>query len=178
MKVVFLAPVVKERANLDYYRLIVESVERRGHTVVDMAGSFKVEDITKRSRRMIAAIQDSPHAVIVEATTINPEISVLISRALQYHVPTLLLYRDNNPDVMVFEPNRFLTLKKYTQKSLEDRIEMFLRRIKKDRLIYRFNLMLNRELGAYVMDQSKKRRVSKADYIRSLILSDMDDSSM
>lgn len=178
MKVVFLASVVNEGANLDYYSLIVESIERRGHTVVNMARSLKSEEVTARSRRMTAAIQDSPHAVIVEATIINPEISVLISRALQHHVPTLLLYRDNNPDVMVFEPSRFLTLKKYTHKSLEDRIEMFLRRIKKDRLIYRFNLMLNRELGAYVMDQSKKRKVSKADYIRSLILSDMDDSSM
>lgn len=178
MKIVFLAPLARENTTTDGYSLIVKSIERRGHVVLNMAVEKAGEDRAARSKRIVNVMQDKPHAVIVEATIINPEMSVLISRALQYHIPTLLLYRDNNPDVMVFEPSRFLTLRKYTQKTLEDRIEMFLRRIKKDRLIYRFNLMLNRELGAYVMDQSKKRKVSKADYIRSLILSDMDDTSL
>jgi hypothetical protein len=45
--------------------------------------------------------------------------------------------------------------------------------IKKKKLLYRFNLMLSREMNIFLGQRSREHGVSKADYVRTLIFKDM-----
>lgn len=69
-----------------------------------------------------------------------------------------------------------ITFVKYTEKAMEEMetiLKPFFTDIKKKRLLYRFNLMLSREMNIFLGHRSREHGVSKADYVRQLIVRDL-----
>jgi hypothetical protein len=176
MNILFLAPAVNKTNIPSDYKHIVDACKSYTHSIIDGYLKKDTESPQDRYKRLVSDMRKA-EAMIVEGTTLTVETSRLITLALQLHLPVLLVYTKNNPETSVFETSRLLSLKKYDSKTLGKVLEKFFRQVDKQRLLYRFNLMLSKDLGAYVLDRSRKHKVSKADYIRSLILRDMEKSS-
>lgn len=176
MNILFLAPAVDKKKMPADYKLIVECAQSYKHSITDGFIKKDTESPQVRYKRLVKDLR-KVDAMIVEGTVLTVETSRLITLALQVHLHVLLLYKKNNPETSVFESSRLLTLKKYDEKSLGKIMEKFFMQVDKQRLLYRFNLMLSKDMGAYVLDKSRRSKVSKADYIRRLILKDMDKSS-
>ena len=175
MKIVFIAPPSEKKIIVHDYETVIDVCKKLGYTV---DATYLTTDIeaAKKYKHVITEIK-KVDVVIAEATTLTVDISRLITLSLQYHIPTLVLYREKSPVSFVFESSRLLLLKHYSMSTIEDVLKNHLKKISKKKLIYRFNLMLTKELGSYVMDKSKQSNVSKADYIRQLISADMEDET-
>lgn len=173
MKIMFLAPPIQEGKVPTEYTEIIEAAKKLGHS---LENGYLMKDgftLGQYHNAVSKAIKISD-AVVVDGTTLTVETSRFISFALQCRLPVLLLYKKNNPQAQIFEASRFLSLKKYDADSLERILQSFFKKITKKQLLYRFNLMLSREMDSFVMEKSQGKKVSKADYIRDLILRDMD----
>ena len=59
-------------------------------------------------------------------------------------------------------------------KIIETILAGFFKTVAKQRLLYRFNFMMSREMDGFVREKAKNNGMSKADYIRTLILQDME----
>jgi hypothetical protein len=178
MKIVLLAPNTSQKNTIKEYQMIADVCKKLKHTVnADYIHHAKdAKEMEKKYKNVMNEIKEAD-VVVAEATTLTVDVSRLITFALQYHIPTLVLYRDKSPESFVFESSRLLLLKHYSPSNLEEVIKTHLKKINRKKLIYRFNLMLSKELGSFVMDRSKENRVSKADYIRQLIVDDMEKTS-
>lgn len=172
MNIVFLGLPVNTKSLPEHYKLILEMLTKAGHTVNQDYISSDYSDSQTRHKNILSQIKKAD-GVIAEGTEITPEMSRFITLSLQFRVPTLILYQKNDPEAFVFETSRLLSLKKYTEKNLKQRLDTFFNQINKNRLLYRFNLMMSKEMTTFVMDKSRQSKVSKADYIRNLILQDM-----
>lgn len=175
MKIVFLAPVQEGGKVPSEYKDILNEAKQLGHDLID-GFTKKEKDSLQSYYKHVLSLIKTADAVVVEGTTLTVETSRFISAALQFRLPVLLLYKKNNPEAQIFETSRLLSLKKYNA-NLPQLLERFFKQIHKQRLLYRFNIMLSREMDSYVMDKSRKQKVSKADYIRDLILRDMENKS-
>lgn len=112
-------------------------------------------------------------AVIIEGTSPSIGTGHYMTIALSYLKPVLVLYQNDPHGVLVGDPNRLLSLKKYTIRDrvdLKNKIDTFLKGSKKKTLRNRFNLMLDDEMIDFLDINSKKDKISKADVIRGLIL--------
>lgn len=172
MNIVFIASPSNNQSVKDNYEHIIKACEKLGNYVSEDYLKNSSKNI-KTYRSILSQIKKSD-VVVVEGTKITGDISRFISVALQFRIPTLILYRKTNPEAFVFESNRLLSIKKYSPKSMEPLLSRFFNQANKDRLLYRFNIMLSKDMNSYIMDRSRKSQVSKADYIRNLILKDMD----
>ena len=175
MNIFFVAAAVDKAKTPPTYLGIIEAAKKMHKTISyeHIFISSKKETPEQRYRSMIEQIKKSD-VVIAEASSLTAEISRLISVSLQHHIPTLVLYQKQNPEMYVFESSRLLTLKQYTQKTVEEIIKKYFSQASRKQLRYRFNLMLSKEINMHVMDKSKDNKMSKADYVRKLILADMD----
>lgn len=176
MKIIFVAPPIQAQKVPDDYTFILKTAEKLGY-VFENGYLMKEKATLGQYHNSVSKKIKVADAMVVEGTTLTVETSRFISFALQCRLPVLLLYRKNNPQAQIFESSRFLTLKKYSPESLETILQSFFRKITKKQLLYRFNLMLSKEMDAFVMDRSNSRQVSKADYIRDLIHKDMETTS-
>jgi hypothetical protein len=178
MDIVFIAPTGMKKIPQEYEEIIRVCKQLRTKVNADYIKEtpHNVKDMEKKYWKTVDTIKHTD-IVIAEATQLTVDISRLISISLQNHVPTILLYKEKSPASFVFEPSRLLLMKHYSLDTLEEILRQHLKKVSKKKLLYRFNLMLSKELGSYVMDKSKKQRVSKADYIRKLITDDMEKTT-
>lgn len=173
MKIVFIAPATAKNEK-PVYKKIVSLCKKNDHSVQEYYKILPEKSLRDRAQTIADAIKKA-ECVICEVSTITVETSRFISLALQFHIPTLFLYKEENNEMQAFEISRFLTMKKYDDATLDVRLKEYFKQIQKQRLLYRFNLMLSHELGQYVLDKSEGKRISKADYIRQLIIRDMNE---
>ena len=119
---------------------------------------------------------------IIAMPSINEiDIGGFVNIAISHRKPILLLYEDKEPSSFLFEENNLickLEINDKTKKSLDIEIKPFFISINKKRLLYRFNLMLNREMNLFISRKSRTYDISKADYLRQLILNDMNGSNL
>lgn len=116
-------------------------------------------------------------ALVVEATESNFELGRFITLALQQHKPVLMLQKETMSAPLLLGSSRLVSLETYNPK---DKVKMsqillsFFKTVAKQRLLYRFNFMMSREMNGFLMTRAQEHGMSKADYIRTLILQDMD----
>lgn len=175
MKFVFIGTSTPKEETPEHKR-IIEMCTKYEHSVTPYYKIDPEKDLRSRIAIIAETIKKSD-AVICDVTDMTIETSRIISLALQFHIPTLFLYRFEEKYLQAFEMSRFLTKKRYTEETLEEKLKEYFRQIDKQRLLYRFNLMLSNELGGYILEKSKSMRISKADYIRKLILKDMQENA-
>ncbi|MBP9690496.1 hypothetical protein KBD81_00285 [Candidatus Woesebacteria bacterium] len=157
--------------------MIISALKRIKHTVID--GSFGDTDPKKAQplANTTRAIKKAD-AIVVEATTTTFDMGRLMTLAIFQHKPVLILQRKGAGLDIELGANRLVNNKTYSEDKLPDldrKLEDFMKAVQKQRLTYRFNLMLSRDINGYLMEQSTEKGISKADYIRSLIIQDMTE---
>lgn len=133
---------------------------------------FTREEHQRDFQNLTKQIKESD-VVIVEGTAPSIGTGHYMTIALNYLKPVLVLYQNDPHGVLVGDPNRLLSLKKYSlsdEEDLKKKIFDFLDSAKRKTLKNRFNLMLDDETIDFLDSFSKKNKISKADVIRRLIL--------
>lgn len=118
--------------------------------------------------------------MIVEATYPSIGVGHMMTIALDMHKAVLVLYQNDPHGLLVGDPNRLLTVKKYNlkeNKTLKNIISTFLEKANRRLLNKRFNFMIDEMEEEYLELASNKRGVSKADYIRQLIDEDLKENN-
>jgi len=154
---------------------ILSTIKKMKHTITD--GSFEVQEKDKSAHlAKITREVKKADALVVEATSTNFDMGRLMTLAIFQHKPLLILQQRGKELQIDLGANRLVNTKSYTAEKLADlekKLEDFMRAVKKQRLTYRFNLMLSRDINGYLMEQAQEKGISKADYIRTLIIQDM-----
>lgn len=173
MYIVFLAPETSKSADKTHFQDICDKIKASKNTVYDGAfpiDSGKHEDHSSQLTKEIKKAD----AIIVEATQSNFNLGRLITLALQQHKPVLMLQKEDKSSPIVIGSSRLISVKPYsTIADVEEIMRDFFKIAKKQRLTYRFNLMLSRDIDVYLSEQARSQGLSKADYIRELIVKDM-----
>lgn len=171
MHIVYLS--VSDNTKKD--QAILLAIKKQKHTAINRAFSDKTVNKQNHIAQTIKEIKKSD-GIVVECSSTNFDLGRLLTLSLLQHKPVLLLEQKGLETEIELGESRLVTKKTYRQnddKSISASFEKFIQIIEKQRLSYRFNLMLSGEIDAHLLSQSLKRNISKADYIRSLILADM-----
>jgi len=171
MNILFLSANPNKATN----DMITSALKRIKHTVID--GSFT--DHSKINSSILAdttRVVKKADAIVVEATITTFDMGRLMTLAIFQHKPLLILQEKGAGREIELGANRLVNNKTYDLEKVSDldrKLEDFMKAVQKQRLTYRFNLMLSRDINSYLMEQSVEKGISKADYIRSLIVQDM-----
>jgi len=160
----------------DVNDFITSTLKKLKHTVANGMFVFDDKDKSSKLAKITREIKKSD-ALVVEASMTNFDLGRLMTLAIFQHKPLLLLQVKGNVQNVDLGANRLVNSKTYTLNKgadLEKKLEDFMKAVKKQRLTYRFNLMLSRDINTYLMEQAQEKGISKADYIRSLIIQDMN----
>lgn len=157
--------------------LITKAIESAKHTLWNATLSSNPDQKSSKDAAVLTKEIKKADALVVEATESNFELGRFITLALQQHKPVLMLQNENKIVPLLLGSSRLVSLETYKvgdKKAMEQNLTSFFKTVAKQRLLYRFNFMMSREMDAFVRDKAKENSMSKADYIRTLILNDMD----
>ena len=181
MKIYFHCSLAGEKQYFKEYSMLIKSFKELKHEVfLDHILKKKYTSYSEESKKEIyedikekKRIIKSCDAIAVESTYPSIGIGYIIAYALGQHKSVLILYQDTPHAVFIGETNRLLTLKKYNvkdkRKLLHD-LEVFLENAKKKVLKYRFNMMIDPSMNDFLSFEASKKHVSKADYVRQLLI--------
>lgn len=176
MKVVFLASKDKKNNN---QQKILDVLNKLKFTIID--GSLAKGEIEKSKQISNLTLEiKKTDGVVVEASSTDFDMGRQITLALQQHKPVLILQQKENTPPLILGSTRLITTKIYhpeNEKELQGIFQDFAKTMKKKSLTYRFNLMLSRDINVHLMDKAQAEGVSKADYIRTLLVGDMERDS-
>lgn len=172
MYIVYMSAVSDKKIN----QPIISAIKNNKHTAIDT--SF-TQDMKNKSGHIANITKEIKKAdgIVIEATITNFDLGRLITLALLQHKPVLILQQRGSSTNLDLGESRLVSNKKYKdgdEKILLKYLKDFAEDVKKQRLSYRFNLMLSRDINSYLMDQATAKNISKADYIRTLIIQDME----
>ncbi|PIZ66423.1 hypothetical protein COY14_00345 [Candidatus Roizmanbacteria bacterium CG_4_10_14_0_2_um_filter_36_9] len=114
--------------------------------------------------------------IVAEVSQTNFDLGRLLTITLLQHKPMLILEPKGSTQSLELGESRLVNTKNYeldNLKKLEKNFQDFAQVIEKQRLSYRFNLMLSRDINTFLMDKAQEMSISKADYIRTLIEREM-----
>lgn len=180
MVVYFNASVLGKKKYLEEFRLIVKTIKKLGHNLFS-------DQIMDRNYKILNQMTNSQHeadfqkvrneiqksdVMVVESTFPSVGVGYIMSIALQMYKPVLILYQTIPHGLLIGDPNRLLTIKRYSKKNpdqLKKIIETFMKKSRFRLLKRRFNFMIDKVQDDFVEWLSKKLAISKADYVRQLI---------
>lgn len=180
MKIFFIASIAGKSDFLNNYKKIINITEKSGHKVVfdhvlkdtcDMK-DLKLKKKYRQYSKNIHALINESDAIIAEISYPSIMVGYLLNYSLRQRKNVLCLYQKNPHRILVGDSSKLLRLKKYNpnqEKKLINTIKDFLSNLKNNTLHIRFNLMLDETTDRTLEKQSKKVKISKADYIRKLI---------
>lgn len=173
---------------LKQFRAIVKTLENLKHEVysnhVFKRDFRKVNRQTKKEhefdfQKARDQIQKSD-VMVVEGTYPSIGVGHMMTIALEMHKAVLVLYQNDPHGLLVGDPNRLLTVKKYSLKdgkALKNALSVFLEKANRRLLNKRFNFMIDEMEEDYLEWASNKKGISKADYIRQLIDEDLKENN-
>lgn len=175
MKLVILTPFTNKTDIAKDTKAFVDFCTKKGHkpNVVSTAMPSSADEDYAVS---ISNEIKNADAVIITPSISGIELGGCISLALQHRKNTLLCYSKTKPESILFSSSHLITMIKWTDKTkdqLDEIMRPFFNDTKKKKLLYRFNLMLSREMNIFLDRKSRDHAVSKADYVRQLVLKDM-----
>lgn len=109
-------------------------------------------------------------AVVIEASYPSFRLGFEAFFGLSIGKPVLVLSKFRNYGHLIDQPNLFGA--KYTEFTLPDEIEKFLRHVRKYKLRNRFNMFISDDQKKQLEDKAKRYGISQSDYLRKLIDSD------
>lgn len=122
------------------HKVFYDHIFRNDYQSVSKKTKMKIYDEVQNKKRLIKLCD----AVIIETTQPSIGVGYIIAQALEQHKNVLVLFQDSPHAVLASEKNRLLVLKKYNKniETLKYNLEIFLNRIEKNILKYRFNMMM------------------------------------
>lgn len=182
MKIYFNASLIGKEKYLKEYKAIINIIKQLRHKIfyehIINRNWQEVEKLTRKQhekdfQRTRNQIKNSD-LMLIEATYPSIGGGRIMTIGLEMFKPTLVLYQEStNPHgLLIGDPNRLLTVKKYSltnKKRLEQIIKNFLEKSKTKILKKRFNFLLSESQDEYLNFISQKENISKADFIRRLI---------
>jgi len=173
MHILFLSATENQNTN----KPALTALKNLKHTVFNGAFSEEMKDKTTHIAQITRQIKKSD-AIVVESSTTNFDLGRLLALAIFQHKPILILQQKGKERAIELGNNRLVNTKTYKPEKtdeLEKKLKDFMKTVQQQRLTYRFNLMLSRDINLYLSEKAQASAISKADYIRSLIVSDMND---
>ncbi|KKU89135.1 MAG: nucleoside 2-deoxyribosyltransferase [Microgenomates group bacterium GW2011_GWF2_47_9] len=186
MKVLFLASIHGKEGREADYNLIVETLLKSTKEVYsDHVMKYTQSDLDAWTnekkvvfhKQLLENIKRSD-IVVAEVSSQSVSVGYLVSVAIDFGKPTILMYRGNK------EPNLLTTLVatdklqvlRYTksediQKDLPEYIKYAV-----DKMDVRFNFFISPQIGAYLDWVSKNKRIPRAVYLRRLIEKEMNEN--
>ncbi len=186
MNIYFTASIAAKDQYLAKYKMIVDSLIRKNHTVTyehifketeTSIREMKKEDRVSFLNRVEKWIKSSDFII---AETSHPSVSVgyEIAMALRLAKPVLVLYSNGDPpSLLTHHTYDRLQTEKYTAHSLGSIIDDFILYIE-GKHDTRFTFFLPEELNAYLEIAAKKSKTTKSMYLRRLIEKDMGDGAL
>lgn len=176
MNVVFLSSPTEKKEKYDF---ILDVLKKYKLKVFNGTYPFKA-DLKQLQRYEADVIKEIKKcdAMVVEGTNTTIDLGRFITLGLQQHKSVLLLQKEGQSTQPLLSNSRLVKMTVYNPAKtakVKEIIDDFIDQMKKQRLVYRFNLMLSPDINEYVMDKAQKQGISKADYIRSLIADDMTE---
>lgn len=157
--------------------LIIDCIKTAKHSVYIATLSSNPEQKSSKEAAILTKEIKKADALVVEATESNFELGRFITLALQQHKPVLMLQNETKQVPLLLGSSRLVSLETYkdgNKKEMANVLAGFFKTVAKQRLLYRFNFMMSREMDSFVRDQAKDNGMSKADYIRTLIMNEME----
>lgn len=111
-------------------------------------------------------------AVIIEASYPSFRLGFEAYFALAQQKPVLILSKTRNYGNLIDQPNFFGA--KYTDFTLPDEIEKFIRHVREYKLRNRFNLFISDKHKVHLEKMAVIQGVSMSDYVRKLVERDMN----
>lgn len=179
MRIIILTPQTEASQLKRDTKPLIDFITNKGH---------KADVVSVAQKKTARAGEDSDYAFSIsneiknaDAVIITPglagiELGICISLCLQHRKTTLVGYDRVKPESSLIAATNMISYFKFNEKSLgelEQVMKPFFTDIRKKKLLYRFNLMLSREMNVFLGQRSREHGVSKADYVRTLILRDM-----
>lgn len=183
MKVTFIATIKEKKKYGSSYSVIVKSLESLGVIVFhDHVTKYAQEDLDRMSQderisfhnKILHKIKECD-VVVAEVSYSSMGVGFLISSALDFQKPTILLYKGQKPTniLSILEENDKMVVLEYKDDS-------DLTKLLKDSLEYaaekqdvRFNFFVSPEIQQYLDWVAKYKRTPRAVYLRELLEEDM-----
>lgn len=179
MKIVILTHSSESAQIKKDTKVFVDFIEKKGHKAEIISTEPKKKMAESDLQEFTISISNeikNADAVIITPNITNIELGGCISLCMQHRKTTLVYYERVKPESILFASSNLVKMVKYSEKigaDLETVMKPFFTDIKKKKLLYRFNLMLSREMNVFLSHRSREHGVSKADYVRQLIFKDM-----
>ncbi len=171
MNILFLST----NTNKSYNEPVLSQIRKLKYDVMDASFNDSIADKAAAIAKATREIKRSD-AIIIEGTETNFDLGRLLTLTVLQHKPVLIFQLRGKGEHLELGSNRLVVYKKYIPENMEEigkNIESFSGIVDQQRLTYRFNLMLSKNINEYLMTSAQKRGISKADYIRNLIFTDM-----
>lgn len=182
MKILFVASIQGKASREKDYQMVVDSLERTGNDIIsDHVMKYNQDDLDSWSddkkvdfhKKLFDYIKKCD-LVVGEVSYPSVSVGYLISMALDFGKPTILLYKGTKePNLLSSLMSDKLQVVRYSQKEdlakeLNACIEYSLQQAD-----VRFNFFISPQIGRYLDWISKKKRLPRAVYLRRLIEEDM-----
>ena len=186
MKIYFTAavsnvsPIVREN-----YDLIVEILEKLGHTVIAAhlkgkdAGIIKQqsEDEALATQKKMSQWKKQADLVVVEASTPSFGVGQEIAEAVSDNKQVIVMYLpDSKPHILVNQGQEAIYVAEYTRETIKSVVTEYVEYAKLHSDT-RFNFFISPSIGSYLDWTSRKKKIPRAVYLRKLIEDDMRNNS-
>jgi hypothetical protein len=179
MRIVILTPQTDQSQIKKDFNPLIHFIESKNHKadVVTITPKKTISNADEQDFSVSISNEIKNADAIILASGLNGiELGICISLCMQHRKTTLVLYERTKPESILLSATNMITFVKYNDKAMEEMesiLKPFFTDIKKQRLLYRFNLMLSREMNIFLGQRSRENGVSKADYVRQLIVRDI-----
>ena len=178
MKIFNTASWYGRKKYLKYYNLVLSAIEKTGvELIATEKGNYKeilsgAEKAKLPTERLIhyEAIRRgilSADAVIIEISNEDFQLGHEATLAIQAKKPVLCLSVHEDFSEKINNPYFFAA--KYSEYTVEEIIEEFIKRCQKRQLSERFNLFISPNEVQYLEKTAADRKMNKSEYLRSLI---------
>lgn len=186
LNVHFMAPKTNLLDEIEYFRLIVEAIHKRGHALAkDWLEPGYLRLVNKKSDEVIdwgsscrANIEAIPSSdvVIAEVSTKSFGIGYQVGLAASQKKPTLLLRRAgiSKEAFLGGLDHAYVQKAEYTKETIDQIVGKFLDRDEDEIKDVRFNLLINRKLDTFLKQTALHTGKTKAEIIRELLASKMN----
>jgi hypothetical protein len=187
MLINFVASKSNIESEIEYYRRIVETFKKGGHTLISdwFEEAFemwqKKSDFDELDWESIYAFQMESIAkadiVIADATVRSFAVGFQVAMALQQKKPTLVLQREENSTGAYYPSSakdNLLKNRTYNSKNLEEIIEEFVKENTIDNKDLRFNFFIDRKIYNYLRWAAFKTGKTKAEILRDLVKNEIE----
>lgn len=189
LNVHFIAPKSNLAEEIKYFRIIVEAIHKRGHSLAKdwlepgyLRYTHKqpdeVIDWSASCRANIEAIPPCD-VVIAEISTKSFGVGYQVGLAVSQKKPTLLLRREgvSKEAFLGGLDNSYVYKAEYTTKNIDQIIGDFLEKDEDEAKDIRFNLLIDKKLNNYLKQNALKSGRTKAEIIRDLLSKELDRST-